>query len=435
MCSSMECNSPPGPFPFRWRASARGPQIALVATCLFFHGVSTAAQPAAPQPAAPQPATLSLSDALERAMSANPTIVAARLQRPIDLAAVSVAGERPNPDVLYEASKETPRQAIGGTIPIEFGGKRQRRIDVANAGAAVGEADLARVIAEVRHDVRRAYFEAVAADMRAQMADDVRALAERARDAANARVVAGDVPRSDLTLSDLALATSENDLVGARGEATAARAELNILLGQPADTPLTLSDSLSRGLLIAPQEAFALATQSNVDVQVLDRQILEQVAKVNLAKALTVPDAAAGGTFTYDAEPEFRYGWRVSGGVTVPVFTRHKAGVAVEEATLTRLKHDREALVARITGSISVALARATAARDQIGRYETSILPLALEAERQAQAAYSGGQISLPALVQSLVISRESRQRGLQAGLDYQHALTDLDRAIGASIK
>jgi cobalt-zinc-cadmium efflux system outer membrane protein len=427
----MDCNSPPGPFPFRSRARARAPHLALIATYLCLAGAGAVAQQTAAQPSA----TLSLADALARAMAANPTIVAARLQRPIDLAAVSVAGERPNPDVVYEAAKETPRQAIGATIPIELGGKRQRRIDVANAGAAVGEADLARVIAEVRHDVRRAYFEAVAAEMRAQMADDLRALAQRARDAANARVVAGDVPRSDLTLSDLALARGENDLVGARGEAIATRAELNILLGQAADTPLTLSDPLSGGLLVAPQEAFALATQANVDVQVLDRQIVEQVAKVNLAKALTVPDVAAGGTFTYDAEPEFRYGWRMSGGVTVPVFTRHKAGVAVEDATLTRLRREREALVARISGSIAAALARASAARDQIGRYETSILPLALEAERQAQVAYSGGQISLPVLVQSLVISRETRQRGLQAGLDYQHALTDLDRAIGASIK
>jgi cobalt-zinc-cadmium efflux system outer membrane protein len=139
--------------------------------------------------------------------------------------------------------------------------------------------------------------------------------------------------------------------------------------------------------------------------------------------------------FTYDAEPEFRYGWRVTGGVTVPVFTRHKAGVMVEEATLARLRGEREALVAQIAGGIAAALTRAAAARDQLMRYETSILPLALEAERQAQAAYSGGQISLPVLVQALMTARDTRQRGLQAGLDYQHALTELERAIGASIK
>ncbi len=366
-------------------------------------------------------------------MTANPTIAAARLQRPIDVAGVAVAGDRPNPDVLYEAAKDTPRQAIGATLPIELGGKRLRRIEAAKATVAVGEAGLARVIAEVRLDVRRAYFEAVAAGMRAQIADDLRALAERARDAANARVVAGDVPRSDLTLSDLALANAENEFLGARGEATATRAELNILLGQPADTLWTLADTLSAGVMIPLQEALDLAARSNVDIQVLDRQIDEQVAKVNLAKALTVPDVAAGGAFTYDAEPDFRFGWRVSAGVSVPILTRHKAGVVVEQATLARLRREREALASQIAGGISAALARATAARDQITRYETSILPLALEAERQAQAAYSGGQIGLPALVQSLTTARDTRQRGLQAGLDYQHALTELDRAIGAS--
>ena len=185
---------------------------------------------------------------MARAMAANPTIAAARLQRPIDVAGVGVAGERPNPDVVYEAAKETP--AAGDWRDAADRARRQAPAPAStwrSRRVAVGDADLARVIAEVRHDVRRAYFEAVAAEMRAQIADDLRALAQRARDAANARVVAGDVPRSDLTQSDLALANSENELVGARGEATATRAELNVLLGQPADTPLTLADPLSSG--------------------------------------------------------------------------------------------------------------------------------------------------------------------------------------------
>jgi outer membrane protein, heavy metal efflux system len=368
-------------------------------------------------------------------MTANPTIAAARLQKPVDLAGVAVAGERPNPDVTYEAEKETPRQAIGATLPIELGGKRSRRIDVAKATVAVGEAALARVIADVRRDVRRAYFDAVAASLRVQIADDLRGLAQRARDAANARVVAGDVPRSDLTLSDLALANSDNELLGLRGEAAATNAELNVLLGQAPNTPLLLADSLSGGAVMSAEDALRLATQANVDLQVVDREIAEQSARIDLAKALTVPDVTAGGTFTYDAEPEFQYGWRVSGGVTVPVFTRHRAGVVVEQSTLARLHRERDALLAQITGSVAAAVARATAAHEQIARYETTILPLALESERQAQAAYNGGQIGLPALVQSLMTARDTRQRGLQASIDYQRALTDLERAIGASTK
>src|SRR6187431_2704311 len=76
------------------------------------------------------PATggLSLSGAIERALGANPSIAAARLQRPIDRAGVGIAGERPNPELAYELSKETPRQAITATLPIELGGKRARRL-------------------------------------------------------------------------------------------------------------------------------------------------------------------------------------------------------------------------------------------------------------------------------------------------------------------
>jgi outer membrane protein TolC len=142
-----------------------------------------------------------------------------------------------------------------------------------------------------------------------------------------------------------------------------------------------------------------------------------------------------GSALTYDAEPEFKTGWRLNFGVIVPILTTHKAGVVVEESTLARLKAEKDATLARLTGAIRAALSRAEAARDQLAAYQNTILPLSLEAERQAQAAYDGGQIGLPALVQALQIARDTRQRGLQAGLDYQHALADLERAIGAGIR
>jgi len=405
--------------------------LPAIAACLLLTSRAASAQVQTPQAAT----GLTLAAAIERAVAANPTIAAARLQRPIDVAGVSVAGERPNPEIAYEYSKETPRQSIGATLPIELGGKRQRRIDLANATVAVSEADLARVVAEVRNDVRRAYYDVVAADRRVGIAEDVRGLAQRARDAASARVTSGDVPRSDLTQADLALANSTSDLVAARGEAAATRAELNALVGQSVDAPLVLANDLTDGSLPTAAEALALATGSNTEVQVLDRRIAEQSARVDLAKSLKRPDLSAGGAFTYDAQPEFSYGWRVNFGITLPVFTTHKAGVLVEDATLVRLQADRAAVVARMTGGIAAALSRATAARDQLTTYQTAILPLAVEAERQAQAAYDGGQIGLPALVQALQTARETRQRGLQAGLDYQHALADLERAMGTSLR
>lgn len=415
----------------RWPNPVR--KLILTASLFALGALAVSAQDALFAQGTSQP--LSLEQAWSLALQHNPDIRVARLQRPIDLAGIAVAGERPNPEVAYERSKETPRQSVGVTVPIELGGKRGSRLDVARATAAVGDADLDRVLSQTRNDVRRAYFDLVAARLRVELLDEVRALADRARAAAAARVNAGDVPRSDLTQADLAVAMSDSDLMAARGEMAAARVALNTLLGQPADTPLTLADPIGAGVAATATAATQAATPTNTEIQVLDRRIAEQRMKVALAQAMRKPDLAAGTAFTYDAEPEFRYGWRVSAGLTIPLFTTHRATVAVEDATLALLIAERDAAVAKIGGAVSAALERVAAARAQVDQYQSTIVPLAADAERQAQAAYSGGQTGLPVLVQALQTARDTRQRGLQAAIDYQHALADLERAIGAPIK
>jgi outer membrane protein TolC len=48
-----------------------------------------------------------------------------------------------------------------------------------------------------------------------------------------------------------------------------------------------------------------------------------------------------------------------------------------------------------------------------------------------AQDSYNSGQTNLVTLLQALQQARNVRQRGLQAGLDFQSAMADLERAIG----
>ena len=409
-----------------------------------FHGLAVAVTAAigmtlAPVAAAPQtPAPLSsvsLQSALDRALLANPTITAARLKRAVDLAGVGVARERPNPDVTFEAAKDAPKKAFGGSLPIELGGKRQRRIDVAQAGVAAAEADLDRVIAEVQNDVRRAYFQAVAADRAAALADDTRQLAVRARDAAKARADAGDVAQADVAQTELALAAADDELIGARGEAAATHAELNTLLGQPAETALILTDDLLSGPAPTAEAAIAQATRANTAIVAIDRRIDEQTARRDLARALQTPDLTAGGGVTWDAQPDFAVGWRLNVGVTLPLFATHRAGVQVEDAELTRLRAERDALVATVSGGVVAALARVQAARDRMTHFQNTTLPQIAAVERYAQDSYAAGQTPLAALLQALQQTRDSRRAGLQVSLDYQLALADLERAMGVTIK
>jgi cobalt-zinc-cadmium efflux system outer membrane protein len=379
-------------------------------------------------------APLTLDAAIARAIASNRSLAAARLALPGVVAGVGVAGERLNPELSYEYAKETPHQAIAAAFPIELGGKRQRRIDLANATVSAQEAEIAKIAIDLRDRVRRAYFALVGSNRRVALADEIVGLATRARDAASARFNAGDVPRLELVQAELALVESENEASAARGEARAATGELNVLLAQPIDAATVPADDLSGGLLPSLDAAIALASGANADLIVLDRQIDEQTARRDLAVALKTPDITAGAAYTYDAQPEFSHGYRASVALTVPLFTRPNAAVAVEDAALARLKAARDATAVELRGTVTAALARATAARDQLLRSSAESLPRAQEVERMAQDSYSSGQSGLVTLLQALQFARDVRRRNLDAGAEYQRALAELERAIGAPL-
>jgi len=382
-----------------------------------------------------QPAPLTLDAAIALALEANKTIQAARLLRPVDLAVVEVAKERPNPEFSFEDTKETPKQFLGLSQTLELGGKRSARIGVANAALATGEAELDRVIAEVRNAVRRNYMALVAAERRVAIDLEVVDLVTRARDAARLRVAAGDAPRRDEITAQTDLLDAQNEVVASRGQAAAERATLNVLLGRAPDAPLAVADTLDLMALPTLQAAIERAQAVNGDLRVLDRQMAEQAARTTLAQAMRKPDASVGGGVTFNGEPEFDTGWRLSAGVTLPIFTTHKAGVTFEQAELARLRAERDARLAEITGDVAAALLQAEAAAARLTTYERDILPLAQQDEAMAQQAYQAGQSGVDALVIALAQSRARRLRGLDAALDFQNALADLERAIGGPIR
>ena len=407
-------------------ATLRSARVALVSALVLFGAAAAAGQ---------APATLSLNEAMARAIDANRTILAARTARAIDAAGIQAAGQRPNPEVSFEVARETPHWAFTGTVPLEISGKRQRRIDVANATLAVTEAETARIVADVRADVRRAYYQAVGAARRVAIAQELEAIQRRARDAAQDRFQTGAAPRLEALQAGLALSQAQNEVAAAQGDLNAARADLNALLAYPLDAAPALADPLDAGQLPTLTAATQQVTAGNAELQVLEKRIDEERARVALAKAMRRPDPSVTASLTYDAPGEFLFGWRAGAGVALPIFTTGRPEIAVAEATLTRTIADRDARVAQITGAVSAALARATAARQTVDRYQIEILPASLQVEQMAEESYRSGQTGLPAYLQTLQAARDVRRAALQAGLDYQLALADLERAIGTALK
>ncbi len=117
-------------------------------------------------PAPPAAPALTLDEVMSSALAANPALAAARLGRAEAQARGEVARQRPNPELSIEESKDYPRDAAVLSVPIERGGKRSRRIALAEAQARSNQAELARLEAQTRNAVRRAYFALAAAQQR-----------------------------------------------------------------------------------------------------------------------------------------------------------------------------------------------------------------------------------------------------------------------------
>ena len=182
------------------------------------------------------------------------------------------------------------------------------------------------------------------------------------------------------------------------------------------------------------QAATQQALAGNAELQVLQKRIDEARARVALAEAMRHPDPVVIGGLTYDAPGEFTFGWRAGAAIALPIFTTGRPEVAVAEATLERAIADRDARVAQITGAVARgAGARRRRAPEPSIAIRTKSCRRRCRSSRWPRSRIAPGQTGLPAYLQTLQAARDIRQRALQAGLDYQLALADLERADGSA--
>jgi cobalt-zinc-cadmium efflux system outer membrane protein len=384
--------------------------------------------------ARPQAEPLTFAEALRLALATSPEVAAAGKAVEAARAGVAVARQVPNPELTLERAKETPHDAATLAFPLETGGKRSRRVALAEASTRLAEAELQRVVQETRQQVRRAYFALAGAGRQAAVREQQAQFAARIRDAARSRFETGDRPRLDIVQAALALAQAEVDLGAARGAAAGARASLAVLTGRPADAPLTLADDLEDQPLPPAPALTALAVASSRELLRLQQQVEEQAARVELARALQVPDLTLAPSVTHDSPPEFLWGWRAAVTLAVPLFHNHGAEVEVERRTLEQRQAELDGARRRLEGELARALAVADSARRVALVYRDQILPQTEEVERMAEDSYRSGQTGLEVLLQALQATRETRAKAIQAGLDYQAALADLEQAIGAPL-
>ncbi len=186
--------------------------------------------------AADEPLVLSLRDAEDLALRANPDLAVAARELEATEGAVIQSGARPNPELgflLEDTRRETRTTTLQLNQPIELGGKRTARLGAAVRGRDIAAVELDVRRAEIRATVTANFFGVLSAQERVRLAQDVANLAKRAREVAVKRVSSGKVPPLEETKARVAEANVRIDLSLAQSELRTARQQLASTWGNP----------------------------------------------------------------------------------------------------------------------------------------------------------------------------------------------------------
>src|SRR5262245_5984024 len=210
---------------------------------------------------------LSYHQALALATARNLKVEEGRRARLLREAAIRTARQIPNPDVSFETSHDTPHQALNFDMPVEIGGKRSRRIDLAKEELTLAEVDVQAEMRAVRRELRQTFYGLVAADERVRLAESVLDIAHRVRDAAQARFETGAAPRLEVMAADLTVTRAETDIELTRSVRLASQATLDAVLNLPPQQALAVTGTLyEHAPVVTYEQALAMATTSNVDL-------------------------------------------------------------------------------------------------------------------------------------------------------------------------
>lgn len=297
---------------------------------------------------------LTADEAVRIALENNGELVAVRKEIEAARALVKQARLRANPSVEFSRQEQIGGKdndtMIAGSLPLELGGRRKTRVNVAAAEANLREKEVADRERLLAAEVRAKFGEALAQTLKLKLVEDLLESALQGFRLVQARVTEGKTAplEKNMTLVEVNRLRSTREIEA--GKTEIAFLELRSLLGMKPEEPLRLRgdfDDLLAPLQSPLSESTANALQNRPDLQAMR-------AMENLAEA-QIEQARAGGRI--DASLNAGYGrnnfsFPVNGitdaGQIRPVqgiFHSFKFGVTLEIPVLNRNQGAIEAAV------------------------------------------------------------------------------------------
>ncbi|HKR14688.1 MAG TPA: TolC family protein [Pyrinomonadaceae bacterium] len=392
----------------------------------------------------------SANDFVRRALAANGELAAARLEIERARARVRQAGLRPNPTIdaehstgRFTGSTGESEVSVGVAVPIELGGKRRRRVELARAELEASEAEVADRERRLTNEIRSLYAEALAAIRELSTLEELNDLDLQTTRFVQARVNEGETAPIELNQLrvEVERMRSRRALVEGRLKSTLLR--LKSLIGVGPSEILRLREDLRQPLQTpaSVDAAVEIALRSRPDLRFA--RLSEEVAQagLQLARAQAVPDLTPFTKYSNsrsifedtpvgvlrDRDKLLTFGVSIE----LPIFNRNQGGKAESALAIDQARRRREFLEAMIRSEVQSAFARYDAAQAAVTTFEQGAIRRSSENVRTIRAAYQIGAFSITDLLVEQRRLLDVQREFTEALAERYRALADLQAAMG----
>ena len=397
-----------------------------------------------PEASTPSQRSLTVSDAVAIFLRQNFQLIAARCDIDSAEAERLTARLRPNPSISVGFSglplnlsgnlltEQQYSYAISQTF--ELGGKRAKRIDVANTNSDLARMQFETAVWQLTNDLKKKFYTVILNRSLLNLAQENEKTFAEVIEHTKELVQAGEVSGLDLTRLEVEKLKFDTDLANAQRDYEVALRELRVTLGgdyrameidpngtlDPQVFDFTFPDLRDQALAARPDLKAAKVAERAAD------------ASIRLQDAQKIPDVNLGGGVTQVPGGTSNYTFGV--GVTLPVHDRNqgeraKARIAKEKAL------NQEALVTnQVISDVDKAFVAFQMQKRRVDLYRTGVLTKVNSIQDLTEYSLKSGESSILDLLDAVRTRRDTLAAFYQALFDYQSSLLELELATATPI-
>lgn len=383
-----------------------------------------------PQPQIPTP--LTFAALWQEVQEANPELAAVAAEDMMAAGDEAQAALWPNPqlqitsDYLGATARE---ETVAVAQTIELGGKRAARMALAGRQRDLAGGLIAQKRAELRAELRRAFFELLAAQARVELAAETLVLARQDTDSVRRQIEAGRLPEVAATRAAIELTNASLEEARTRAALARHRRRLAALLGDAA-RPVTVAGSLASLPVLPPQSVLEDALRHAPALATAGLETARRAAQTDVESSHQYGDLTLSAGVRYLSEVHEPAGM-LSVSIPLPFSNRNQGNLARAQGAVEQAAALERAVEIRLARDLDDAYQRYETAAQAATRIADTIVPATETTLAATSRGFKLGKFGLIDLIDARRVLLAARTQLIDARLEAQSAISDISRVLG----